>query len=62
MARSASIISLVRLPRVPKSRPSASNSSRIQPTPMPSATRPLEIWAAVATVFATSSTWRSGRM
>ena len=38
--RSTSIISSKRLPRVAKSTPSASYSSRIQPAPQPSTTRP----------------------
>jgi len=40
--------------------PSASNSSFIQPTPTPSATRPREIADAVATDLATLKTFRIG--
>ena len=54
--------SSIRRPRVLKSTPRKSNSSRTQPAPAPRATRPLDRIEAVATDFATSKGCRSGKM
>ncbi len=55
-----STASSARLPRVRKSAPISSNSSSIQPTPMPRATR-LPISDVIeASCLATPSGWRSG--
>ena len=39
-------------------KPCASCSRACQPAPMPSVTRPLEIWSAVATTLASTEGWR----
>ena len=62
MRRITSMYSSVRRPRRSNGTPSASNSSRIQPTPMPSSTRPPDRRSRVATSFASTSGLRCGRI
>src|SRR4051812_41272863 len=59
-SRTTSIASSVRAPRDAKSCPSHSNSSGIHDSPAPRATRSPASAATDATVFATSSGWRTG--
>ena len=54
--------SSVRTPRSSKEAPITSNSSRIQPTPIPSKTRPPLIRSSVATCFAATTGLCCGRM
>jgi hypothetical protein len=56
------MISSVRLPRLVKSSPTQSNSSRIQPTPIPRVTRPPETRSSVTTSRAVRSGWCRGSM
>ena len=61
ISRSAWMSSSVRAPRVLKSMPTDSSSSRIQPTPMPSRSRPPDRTSMVASRLARGSAWCSGR-
>ena len=61
-ARMAATYSSLRAPRCSHGTPSASNSSRSQPTPRPSSTRPPESWSSVASSFASTSGLRWGTM
>ena len=51
--------SSVRAPRRAQGTPRASNSSRSQPTPIPSSTRPPDMESTVATSLAKTRGWRS---
>ena len=55
-------VSVSSRPRRAKSSPSASYSSRCQPTPTPRSTRPSDSWSRVATCLASSAAGRSGAM
>ena len=58
--RQAAIVSSSRCARASKSSPAASNSSRCQPTPTPSSSRPCDSTSSVAAVFASTIAGRSG--
>ncbi len=59
-ARSTSMLSSARRPRLAKSAPQASSSSRIHPTPTHSRTRPPESRSRVASRLASTTGWWAG--
>ena len=48
-----------RLANVPQSRPILLCSSSMEPLPMPSCSRPAEIWSSVVAIFASTAGWRN---
>ena len=61
-ARIAAMFSSLRFPRSLNGTPIASNSSFIQPTPVPSSMRPFDMKSSVASSFASTTGLRCGKM